>query len=216
MSWIRLCLNIILGVLVLSTSCTFDSDSSDEMPFQLTTESSGDELILDDIDEFIVTGDRISEQVLQAACQNYRDWLEDIALDPDVVILDDPSLLRSAELLAGEYSADPVATAIEELLIETGSEQEALRLLDVDGISESDLDTARRYLRERHDEPSATARERFVVYLSNATPSIRRLTRLAVTPPVRVVAPSMTRIRDIRVLTEAGSLLGVSEELCWK
>lgn len=99
-----------------------------------------------------------SDQLLAAACHNYFDWLDDVTLSPDQIILDpDNGLLRSAELLdgGGFEPTEPILEA-ERLTISGLSPSEILDQLAENGVSDSDRDQVGEYLEARQsDHPTA-------------------------------------------------------------
>jgi hypothetical protein len=112
----------------------------------------------------------VPDNVRAAACRAYGDWLTDIALRPDVRILDDLGLLRSAELLDGAYSGEEVAAEIERLLIDEDGDQTAAlaRLAEGDWGGRA-RETAAAYLDDRGKDPSAEAADRCVIYMVPTT-----------------------------------------------
>lgn len=152
-----------------------------------------------------------------AACRNYHDFLHDRAMGPDLVIVDDPGLVRSAELLDGEWAGDGVALDAETFLVQAGNLPEALARIEDEEWSAADRENADRYLTARAQSPSAGALDHYVIYMATRTTSSSLVVRLAVDPEAEQISkPRFTRIGDISVRLPDGSAVRINESLCWK
>lgn len=155
-----------------------------------------------------------SDAFVAAACRNYGLWLEDVSLGTDVVVLSDPELYRSAELLDGDFSDSDVVLDAEQLTVEGNSPDEVIALLRDDGASDDELELAQRYLDERADQPSSDVRERYVVYATNATTITAFIARLAIDPDAERVEPTPSSVGTIDVTLSSDTRVEVAEELC--
>jgi hypothetical protein len=186
-----------------------------DRPFYVATGYDTDLGVLDD------RGERLSDPpapIRAAVCRNYHDFLDDRTMRPELVIVDDPGLIRSAELLDGPYAGDQVALDTEVLYVRAGRDSfGALLQMHEDGWSDADIEHGRRYLAVRNDPPSAGAADRYVVYTTKASTWSALMVRLAVEPEAELVPkPMLDRIGDISVQLPDGSMARVNESLCWK
>lgn len=156
------------------------------------------------------------DPVWAAACRNYRDWLDDRSLNTDLVIVDDATLVRSAELLDGAYAHDRLAVEAETLIVHEGNVAGAVRRMRADDWPEADVEHATAYYRARQDPPSAAALDRYVIYTTSQTRFNGIIARLAVDPEHELIRkPAFTRIQDISVQLTDGTTVRIDEELCW-
>lgn len=158
-----------------------------------------------------------SEAVLAAVCHNYGDWLDDVTLNPDLIVLTpDEGLLRSAELLNGEFDPTPAVLEAERLAV-TGLDSEAvLDRMRADDWGSADLADAGRYLDARNTAPSPDAESRYVFYLANVTTKSVVLGRLEVDLELEIRdRPFLNRIGDIAVQLPNDTTIGVNESRCW-
>ena len=155
------------------------------------------------------------EMVLQVACRNYPDYLDDISLNRQVVILDDPGLLRSAELLHGDFSGRDVPLLAEQAVLDYEGDQEAaLAQLQSDpDLDERDIEEATRYLDARALPPTEGAAASYVVYAVNVTLSRARIVRLPLGNPVTRVDHSGTG-SSLRTQLPSGRVVAISESAC--
>ena len=158
-----------------------------------------------------------SDEIRAAACHNYNDWLDDVTLNPDLVLVTpDSGLLRSAELLDGEFQATPVVLEAERIAAAIDGRQDAVDRMGSDDWSDAELEEAERYLEARSLPPSPGTRERYVFYIANVTTRSLVLARLEVDPEHEIRnRPSLTRTGDISVGLPDGSIVGVNESACW-
>lgn len=158
------------------------------------------------------------EDVWAAVCRNYRDFLDDVTLEADIVIIDDPWLVRSAELLDGAYAGDQVALDAETFLVQgQGSRSLALERMRDEDWPSADIAHAQRYYQDRAAPPSAAALNRYVVFMASRTTTAGVVARLAVDPEGELISkPTLNHIGDISVRLPDGSSVAVSDSRCWK
>lgn len=158
---------LVIGFKLFTASSDRVVEGDPGRPFYLATEHN--------MDGFVIrTGepsDDVPPAVQAAACRSYGDWLDQIATSPDVVIVDDPGLLRSAQLLAGDvYRGEDVTAEVERLLIdEDGDPARALDRLAEDDWSHQARETAAAYLDDREMDPSPGVEDRYVTYMVQPT-----------------------------------------------
>jgi hypothetical protein len=186
---------------------------AEDGPFFVGTILERDRFSLNDPD----ATDDASEAVVAAACHNYGDWLDDVTLNPDLIILTpDDGLLRSAELLNGEF--DPTAAVLEaERLVVTGLDSGAvLDRMRVDDWESADLSEVDRYLDARATPPSPDAESRYVFYVANVTTKSVVVGRLEIDLEREVRdRPFLNRVGDIGVRLPNNTTIGVNESRCW-
>ena len=152
-----------------------------------------------------------------AACRNYRDFLDDRSLGTELAILDDPGLLRSAELLDGAWANDAVALDAETFLNQQGDVAGARARMADDEWPAADVDRAERYYAARALPPTAGAADRYVVYATSHTTSRRLVVRLAIDPSAETFRePRSTRVGDIEIRMPDGSVMVVDDSSCWE
>lgn len=158
------------------------------------------------------------DDVRAAVCRNYRDFLDDVTLEADLVIIDDPWLVRSAELLDGAYAGDQVALDAETFLVQgQGNRSLALERMRDEDWSSADIDHAQRYYQDRAAPPSAAALNRYVVFMASTTTTAGVVARLAVDPEGELISkPTLDHIGDISVRLPDGSSVAVRDSLCWR
>lgn len=155
-----------------------------------------------------------SDAFVAAACRNYGLWLEDVSLDTDVVILNDPELYRSAELLDGDFSYSDAALDAEQLSVEGESAEEVIVSLRESGSSDDDLEVAQSYLEARATPPSSDVLDRYVVYAANQTLRTAFVARMAIEPEAELVEPTASVVRTIDVILGNDTRVEVAEESC--
>lgn len=164
--------------------------------------------------------DDVPDGLRAAVCRNYRDFLHDVTLNPDLRIIDDPGLLRSAELLRDEFKGSDVALEIERLMLDENltSTGDIERALKDDSWSDQDLDVAADYIAARAEPPSSDAEENFVVFEAPVTMDEAVIARLEVAPSRELIdEPSVNRLEGgIAVEIPDGSVVGVDTSLCWR
>ena len=163
--------------------------------------------------------DNVPDPMRAAACRNYRDFLNDVTLVPELTILDDPGLLRSAELLSEDFKDMDVALEVERLLLaEDLSAGEIVPALGEADWSQQDLEVAARYIEARAKPPSADADEKFVVFQTPVTIDTAVVARLEVAPRRELIdEPSVNRFElGLGVELPDGSRVAVDTSLCWK
>jgi hypothetical protein len=159
--------------------------------------------------------------VLSAACWNYVQWAEDRVSSPDLEILNDAGLLRSAELLAGTYVSVPVAFEAENVLAHRASYRQVddtsiVEQLRDDGASPAELADAERYLRARREPPSEDAADRYIVLRTELTAKTVITVRLEVPQPIELIKRPGSTIGDFSVRLPDGDTLGINESACWR
>lgn len=186
---------------------------SEDDPFYVATFVESGRIDVDEDRARLVDFDPAIEAAL---CRNYHDWLDDRTLTTDLVMLDDPGLLRSAELLDNEFAGDEVALEAESLVVRgDGPADIEAALLDGDW-SPRELDRADRYLELRAQRPSADASRSYVTYIASRSTSVALVVRLAIDPDAeRVERPAMTRIGDLAAGLPNGSSVRMNESICW-
>jgi hypothetical protein len=186
---------------------------SEDDPFYVATFVESGRIDVDEDRARLVDFDPAIEAAL---CRNYHDWLDDRTLTTDLVVLDDPGLLRSAELLDNEFAGDEVALEAESLVVRgDGPADIEAALLDGDW-SPRELDRADRYLELRAQRPSADASRSYVTYIASRSTSVALVVRLAIDSDAeRVERPAMTRIGDLAAGLPDGSSVRMNESICW-
>lgn len=186
----------------------------DDRPFYVATVVSGDRIAAGGPSEELPEP---PARLRAAACRNYRDFLENRTLGPELAIVDDPGLQRSAELLDGVWASDSVAIDAETFLVQEGDVAGArARLADEDWPA-ADIDRADRYFAARSQRPTAGAADRYVVYTTSQTRSRRLVVRLAVDPDAELsTKPRYNRGHDLKIQMPDGSVTVVDESLCWR
>ena len=103
-----------------------------------------------------------------ALCVNGWYWATDVALDLDVVVSTSGRYTRVAEVAAsGAYSNDLIAAVEQELLgVEANPSLQLLTAKTRKSFGDDALDA---YLSATANEPSPSAKQRFVVYATNST-----------------------------------------------
>jgi hypothetical protein len=186
----------------------------DNRPFYVATLVRGQPEIDSNQGEVL---DDPADALRAAACRNYQDWLDDRALRPDLAIVDDPGLVRSAELLDGEWAGDDVALDAEVLLVQVGNVPGALARMEDEEWSTADREHANRYFTARMQPPSARALDHYVIYMTARTTSSSLVVRLAVDPGAeRISKPRFNRTGDLSVRLPDGSVVRINESVCWK
>lgn len=181
-------------------------------PFYLAVRVPGERIRVDSVAE--PADDReVPSDLAAIACRVYEGWLRDEVVGLDVVIVDDPRLVRSAELLDGTYRVSESAVRAEVLHREGLSQQEILQELKDEGLGASELSEAQQYLVDVSEPPSSIAQERYGAYLVSATSSMRLLTTIDVGEVVQVANPR-SRVHAIPIALPDGRVVGVSDELC--
>lgn len=158
------------------------------------------------------------DAIVAAVCHNYDDWLDDVTLGPDLVIIEpDDGVLRSAELLDGEVEVTDAVLEAERLVSGGWGRARVLSKMRSDDWSSADLADAERYLDARKTPPSPGADDRYVFYVANRTTKSRVLARLEVDVGREIRdRPSGTRTGDITVGLPDGSIVAVNESRCWR
>jgi hypothetical protein len=160
--------------------------------------------------------DNPSDAILAATCRNYSDWLSDTTLTPTLLILEDPGLLRSAELLEGDFQGDRAALEAERLITEGLDRAAVLEEMRGDNSTASELATASRYLDSRNEPPALDAAERYVLYMADVTTKSTVIARLAIDPDREQRRKPISRTGDITVGLPDGTTVSVSESKCWR
>ena len=180
-------------------------------PFYFAVKVEGDQVLL--ARPSATVADRPA--VVAAACRNYKDWLNDRALTPDVVLAEDDSLIRSAELLDGVFAGEEVAFRAEEHRIRDLGRDSIVAELRAAGFSDAQVEGAELYLDMVGDPPSEDARRRYGAYLTSNTTTVRLVVLTDVSQPV-TVEPPRSRILSIKVALPDGTIVGVPQESCWR
>lgn len=211
MSCMRLVVAVVL-VCCAAGACGDDEAERSGPPFYLTTGHYMDAFTVDPprLD------DDVPREVRAAGCRAYGSWLDQTALRPDVRILDDPGLVRSAELLDGLYSGEEVAVEVERQLIdEDGDETRALAWLAEHGWSRRSQETAAAYLEDRSGAPSEEAADRYVVYMVPSGLTSVLFVRLEIEPDYERYERTRSRVGAVGEELPDGTRFGVPEPDCW-
>lgn len=206
---------VAIVVLVLRGSEAGPVVGPEDRPFYVATIVSGERIVTDEIHE---EPPDPPAALRAAACRNYRNFVEDRALGPELAIVDDPSLLRSAELLDGAWAGDPVALDAETFLLQEGDVTRARSRMADEDWPMAHIRRADRYLADRARTPTAGAEDRYVVYTASQTRTRRLLVRLAVDPEAeRFEQPRFDHgVDGIEIRMPDGSIVVVDESRCWE
>jgi len=171
---------LVAGVVVVS-GCSLSNGQSDQAQGQFLLRSSfrADRILVGD-DR--VLRSEVTPSELSAACQSLSDAANDLTFGTDVIMVDSPELLRSAELLDGDFADVPSAFEFEELTLTGGLSAKAAltRIRESDGDEAAEV--AARYAMARSEPPSASAERGYVVYLAQRTTTQMDVVRRSVEP----------------------------------
>jgi hypothetical protein len=178
------------------------SVDADADGFRVVTEIHAEMSLVPNPDDIVHEAADVAGPVLAAACQNY------------LRLLDDPGLIRSAELLDGEFDADRFV-AVEQAVGQVGTDvsrvTDHLRAQEGESsLSDAQIES---YLIARAQPPTPTAANRYVVYMTARTTTVTRIVRLRV-PTERRRSDSASRTIEVVVELPDGSVVGIDERLC--
>lgn len=156
------------------------------------------------------------DTILKVACRNYADFIVDYTLNDNVIILDDPGLLRSAELLDGPFGGSEAALLAEQTLLRHDEDPEAaLEDLRSDSeLDDEDLDEAEQYLAARALPPTEDAVDNYVVYVANTTIRAALVVRLPLRNDVVLSPSSHASGAPLATQLPDGSIVGIAESAC--
>jgi hypothetical protein len=159
-----------------------------------------------------------TDAVLAAVCHNYFDWLSDVTLNTDVVILE-PSdgLVRSAELLDGQVEPNAAVLEAERLAVTGLTRTEILEQMPQDDWSQAERREADEYLRARAQPPSPSSRDRYVFYVAEHTTRSVVLFRLEVDLHEEIRHRGISTAGDLSLaLPGDDTVYGINESVCWE
>lgn len=156
--------------------------------------------------------DEITLQELSAACQSFADAVADVTRSDDLVILDNSTLHRSAELLAGKYLGEPAALEMEDWLTrDEGAVEDALNEIGNE-YGPSGREVAAAYAADRLTPPSKEAETDFVVYLAARSNDEAVVVRRSVEPLTSVT--NTAGRSGIELMRADGSTIAVDPAWC--
>ena len=138
--------------------------------------------------------------------------MTDIITSDDLQIVTDDGLLRSAELLDGEFADDGVARDVEDMLTNGVSQWSIIeqRLSDI-GTDDAALERAKDYFDARALQASPRADEFYVVYVVKKLLRQLEVVRRSVYP-IPVVETSERRVMELQ--RADGSSVGIEATWC--